>query len=369
LLDTRGNLWVSDFGLAQVQSEAGLALTLTGDVLGTLRYMSPEQALGRRTLVDHRSDIYALGVTLYELLTLRPAVGGSDRQEILRRIAFEDTPGLRRSNPAAPRELETIVLKAMAKEPEGRYATAQELADDLKRFLENRPIQARRPSLMDRSVKWGRRHPSFLMSASVLLAMTVIGLAVGSMLLARERLEVSRQRDRANELAGIANAQRALAEQNARLARQAVDEMYTQVAESWLAGQPKLEGVQRQFLERALGFYEQFARYHGDDPEAIREAARACRRAGDIRLRFGQLVEAEAALRAGISLLESPHAGREPTDRKGLSNEYNSLGMVLFRASRMADAERAFRRSLELNQEIATRFPDFREYRNGLAIR
>src|SRR5206468_5638624 len=103
LLDTRGNLWITDFGLAQIQAEAGLTLTMTGDVLGTLRYMSPEQALGRRTLVGHRADIYSLGATLYELLTLRPAVDGSDRQEILRRIAFEETPGLRRSNPAVPR--------------------------------------------------------------------------------------------------------------------------------------------------------------------------------------------------------------------------------------------------------------------------
>jgi serine/threonine-protein kinase len=90
LLDARGNLWVTDFGLAQVQAEGGLTLTLTGDVLGTLRYMSPEQALGRRALVDHRSDIYSLGATLYELLTLHPAIEGTDRQEILRRIAFEE---------------------------------------------------------------------------------------------------------------------------------------------------------------------------------------------------------------------------------------------------------------------------------------
>ncbi len=160
LLDARGQLWVTDFGLAQVQAEGGLNLTLTGDVLGTLRYMSPEQALGRRTLVNHRTDLYSLGVTLYELLTLHPAIEGTDRQEILRRIAFEETPGLRRHNPEVPRELETIVLKAIAKEPEGRYTTAQELADDLKRFLEHKPILARRPSLVERAAKWAGVTPS-----------------------------------------------------------------------------------------------------------------------------------------------------------------------------------------------------------------
>jgi serine/threonine protein kinase len=177
LLDTRGSLWVTDFGLAQVQAEAGLTLTLTGDVLGTLRYMSPEQALGRRALLDHRADIYSLAVTLYELLTLRPAVGGSDRQQILRRIAFEETPGLRRHNPAVPWELETIVLKAMAKEPEGRYASAQELADDLRRFLEHKPIRAKRPSLAERAAKWSRRHQSVVMTATLLL---VLGTAVSA---------------------------------------------------------------------------------------------------------------------------------------------------------------------------------------------
>src|SRR5205085_5778169 len=134
MLDERGNLWVTDFGLAHVQhSEA--SLTRTGDLVGTLRYMSPEQALAKRVVIDHRTDVYSLGVTLYELLTLHPALDGRDRQELLRQIAFEEPPPPRRHNPAVPRELETVVLKAMAKEPADRYASAQELADDLRRFL------------------------------------------------------------------------------------------------------------------------------------------------------------------------------------------------------------------------------------------
>ena len=91
LVDGKGHLWVTDFGLAQVQSDT--RLTLTGDLLGTLRYMSPEQALARRAAVDHRTDIYSLGVTLYELLTLQPAIGGRDRQELLRQIEFAEPPG------------------------------------------------------------------------------------------------------------------------------------------------------------------------------------------------------------------------------------------------------------------------------------
>src|SRR5437763_15676049 len=111
LLDARGRLWVTDFGLAQVQTDA--RLTATGDLLGTLRYMSPEQALAQPVGVDHRTDVYSLGATLYELLTLEPAFPGRDRQEILRQIALEEPRPPRRLNARIPAELETIVLKAM----------------------------------------------------------------------------------------------------------------------------------------------------------------------------------------------------------------------------------------------------------------
>ena len=143
LIDRDGSLWITDFGLARFPSD--LSLTHTGDMVGTLRYMSPEQALARRGVVDQRTDVYSLGVTLYELLALRPAFDGRDHQELLRQIALDEPTKPRRINPAIPRDLETIVLKAMAKDPSGRYATAQELAADLKRFLDDRPILARRP--------------------------------------------------------------------------------------------------------------------------------------------------------------------------------------------------------------------------------
>ena len=114
---------------------------MTGDLLGTLRYMSPEQALAKRVVVDHRSDIYSLGVTLYELLTLQPAFAGDDRQELLRQIAFEEPRKPRQINARIPQDLETIILKAIEKNPADRYATAQELADDLRRFLAERADQ------------------------------------------------------------------------------------------------------------------------------------------------------------------------------------------------------------------------------------
>jgi serine/threonine protein kinase/Flp pilus assembly protein TadD len=174
LVDGRGQLWVADFGLAQVQGDT--KLTLTGDLVGTLRYMSPEQALAQRVVLDHRSDIYSLGVTLYELLTLEPAFNGRDRQELLRQIAQEEPRPPRRLNPAMPPELQTIVGKAIEKNPGDRYATAQELADDLRRYLQDEPIRARRPTLVQRARKWSRRHKTAVGAAVVVLA--VLGLVV-----------------------------------------------------------------------------------------------------------------------------------------------------------------------------------------------
>src|SRR5271156_4131175 len=120
--------------------------------------MSPEQVTAGRVPVDHRTDIYSLGATLYELLTLKPAFKGQDRQELLRQIAFEEPVAPQRLNRAIPVELETIAGKAMEKNPADRYATAKDMADDLKRYLNDEPTLARRPSLWQRGRKWGRRH-------------------------------------------------------------------------------------------------------------------------------------------------------------------------------------------------------------------
>jgi eukaryotic-like serine/threonine-protein kinase len=177
MLDSCGNLWVTDFGLAHMQ-HGEASLTMTGDIVGTLRYMSPEQALAKRVPIDHRTDIYSLGVTLYELMTLQPAVRGKDRQELLQQIAFEEAKAPRRLHKAIPAELETIVLKAMEKRPQDRYATAQELADDLQRWLLDQPIRARRPSWVQVGRKWLRRHQAVVWSAALLLfVLMIVGVA------------------------------------------------------------------------------------------------------------------------------------------------------------------------------------------------
>jgi serine/threonine protein kinase len=209
LLDDQGQLWVTDFGLAQVQGNP--CLTLTGDIVGTLRYMSPEQSLGKRVVIDGRTEIYSLGVTLYELLTLRPAIEGQDRQEILRKIAQEEPVAPRKLNPAIPRDLETILLKATAKEPTGRYATAKELADELRRLLEYKPIRAKRVSAIEQFRKWCRRNPALAAAiaavATALLAVTVLSVLYAD----RQRhfaLEQAKSLAESNRLLAIRNFDR-----------------------------------------------------------------------------------------------------------------------------------------------------------------
>jgi WD40 repeat protein/serine/threonine protein kinase len=207
LLDTQGTVWITDFGLAKV-SESGDALTHTGDIVGTLRYMAPERFDGH---ADARSDIYALGLTLYEMLVLRPAQDETDRHRLMQQIVARDPIRPRRLNPAIPRDLETIVLKAAAREPAHRYATAMELAEDLGRFLDDRPIRARRLSAIEQAGRWCRRNPLVAGLAAALVLAFVVGFAGVSWKwreAVAEREAKERQRQRATEARAAAESAR-----------------------------------------------------------------------------------------------------------------------------------------------------------------
>jgi serine/threonine protein kinase len=284
LVDNHGNLWVTDFGLAQFHANAGL--TQTGELLGTLRYMSPEQADGPRGVVDHRTDVYSLGATLYELLTLRWIFEGSGRQTLLYQIMREEPRRPRAIDPAIPAELETIVLKAVAKDPAERYATAGAFAEDLRRFLDNKPILARRPSLAQCGRKWGQRHPTVVIAAVVLLILIAAGSLVSTALLSAEeaktraeevKAKAAQERAEAEEARAKAAADRERqraeqAEKRLQIAREAVDEII-QVAEAELLDRRDLEGVRNRLLESALRYNQRLIAEGRDDPNAQAEMA------------------------------------------------------------------------------------------------
>jgi eukaryotic-like serine/threonine-protein kinase len=207
LLDARGRVWLTDFGLAKmVDSED---LTHTGDFVGTLRYMAPERFRG---MCDERSDVYSLGLTLYEMVALRPAFDASDRHKLIECVLHTEPPRLRKLVPTVPRDLATIIEKMIAPGPERRYATAAALADDLRRFVNGRSITARRASAAERAVRWCRRNPWVAVS----LVLLVLGTALSGWQAVRatfaertaRRAEASAltQRKRAEDEAEIAEA-------------------------------------------------------------------------------------------------------------------------------------------------------------------
>ncbi len=178
LLDDRGVVWITDFGLARRYND--VSLTRTGQLLGTPRYMSPEQAEAASKPLDHRTDIYSLGATLYELLTGRPAFDGPTPQDVVKQIIAREPIRPRQLDPHVPRDLETIVLKAMAKRPEDRYPTAQALADDLQRFANGEPIQARRIGIVGRTWRWAKREPVVAgLAGAVGIALLVGAISTG----------------------------------------------------------------------------------------------------------------------------------------------------------------------------------------------
>lgn len=210
LLTADGTPRIADFSLAR-RIDGGPQVTLTGAAMGTPSYMAPEQVLGRSDAFASSVDIYALGALLYEMLTGRPPFRAESSAETQRQVLSEEPAAPSRLNAKVPRDLETICLKCLQKAPGRRYPTAGALADDLRRFLDGRPVEARRPGAAERAARWARRNPSHAALVGVAGLLVALALAAGARewrLAAARRADIERTAERLGFVAALQQAER-----------------------------------------------------------------------------------------------------------------------------------------------------------------
>ncbi len=267
ILDGEGRLRILDFGLARVEGQE--SLTLSGDLIGTVLYMSPEQAMARRIGIDHRTDVYSLGATLYQMLVWRPPFEGRDHRDTLSRILFHDPAPLRSLNPRIPRDLETIVLKCLQKEPSDRYATAEALAQDLRRFARGDPIEARPPGVIEKFTRRAWRQKGLAGTAAGLILFAV----AAGLLFMKYREEDFQARTRAFEsrvLEGMMLLEAGQAGPRERLIATGLRDGQEKVLEPESGGVVGFDPVRR-----ALEVLEEARKLRPDRPEAPFHRARA----------------------------------------------------------------------------------------------
>ena len=339
ILDNQQRVWVTDFGLAT--SDESMSITASGDAVGTLRYMAPEQFDAK---TDTCSDIYSLGATLYELATGHPAFTGNTKPQLIQRILSGACKRPRQHVPSMPRDLENIILKAMAHAPQLRYQSAQELHSDLSRFLQNRPVQARPINIVTRCWRWCRRQPAVAiptLSAGLLLLLVAVIATSGYFRVKQALTEKAAEYQRAeqqqalagenlkkaNESLTIANRERSRAEHNLSLSLESLEKVFdrftpwqTYVSES--PGEHGSEEFETKFeslvatqdvelLQDLLRFYDRFTEQNQHNNGLTRAAAHANRRVGDIYQHLGQFDESSRAYADALKLykqllVESP---------------------------------------------------------------
>jgi serine/threonine protein kinase/tetratricopeptide (TPR) repeat protein len=357
LLDTTGRVWITDFGLAK--TEESKDLTSPGDVVGTVTYMAPERF---QAVADSRSDVYGIGITLYEMLTLRPAFEDRNRARLIERVSHEEPQRPAKIDARIPRDLETIVLKAIAKEPANRYATACDMGEDLSRFLADRPIRSRRTPVAERAWRWCRRNPAVAGLVALLILALVAGVA-----------GVTWQWRRAEGNLQAALRQQARADSNARKARQAFEEAFTRVSESKLVGVPGVQPLRQELLEAAQRYYRDFVEEARADPELQADLAAAHFRVASIDIFLDQGEAAGAALKEGVDLVErllQEHPENQELPKR-LAGFLQSARRLHSYASHMVGLSRddaTLLKAIALWERFARAYPDVRGFQSDLAL-
>jgi len=321
ILDLQGVLWITDFGLARRMDDPDL--TKSGSLLGTPRYMSPEQAAAAQRPIDHRTDIYSLGASLYEMLACRPAFEGATPMEVVIQILDREPVSPRRLNPAVPPDLETIVLKAMAKRPEDRYQSADGVADDLRRWLVFEPISARQISLFGRLARWCRRNPA-VATLTTTVAALLVTIAIASTvaavkmrdLAARERdAKVSVDRARLTAVEALGAKEAAL--QSEQRARDRAELAQKEAEQSQIGTEAARVEAERE-RNLAVASHEQaqdhLARSLYEQAHALRTSRQTGRRWLMLdRLRDAELLRGRERAAIGPDATGAPAAARDPS--------------------------------------------------------
>jgi tetratricopeptide (TPR) repeat protein len=331
------HLKITDFGLAK-QLDEDDGQTQSGAVLGTPSYMAPEQARGETRRLGPAADVYALGAILYDLLTGRPPFRGEGVLDTLEQVRSREPVPPRKLRARLPRDLETICLKCLVKDPARRYGSALELAEDLHRFRSGEPIRARPVGTLEAFAKWARRRPAV---AALLLALAlalVAGLA-GS-LWYNARLRAARDR----------------AEVNFGRARRAVEAMLTDVGQEQLAHAPGFEAKRRALLEKALAFYEELLADRGDAPGLEWDTAEAAQRVGDIRKLLGRHAEAADSYAGAIDRWQALAADRRA--RGHLADCHNDRGEALRLDSRATEARAEYAEARRIAADLVAEDAD-----------
>lgn len=365
LIDSAGVVWVTDFGLAKALGHD--EVSQTGDIVGTLRYIAPEQLEGRH---DARSDVYSLGLTLYELLALRPAFDDPDRSSLLKKIAQGSPPPPSKIRPEIPRDLETIVLKAISREPGHRYPSAAELALDLRRFLEDRPIHARRTHPVVRLWRWARREravASLAGTAALLVALVAVVATVGYIRTRAAMEGERRQSAKADAISGLAmDALERIFDRFAPRRPAPTSDVTVQGSEGEeieVPVQPVLSREAAALLDQLLEFYGRLAAEGADDRRLREKSADAQRRVGDIRQRLGDVDEARAAYGKALEAYQGLCASAKDEIRFPIeiARIHNELGRTAWASGEPGQAShRTALEVLESVQTAAGRSPSFR---------
>ena len=341
LMAADGTPRITDFGLAKsLASDSGL--TRTDSIMGSPGYMAPEQAEGRTKRVGPPADVYALGAILYELLTGRPPFVGATVLETLEQVRTTEPVAPSRLVPHLPRDVETIALKCLHKDPVKRYESATALAEDLRRYLGGESILARPVGPIERGWRWYRRNPVVAGLAASLAALLVLATAASLAAYARmsnlasgehaARLTAERETQAARDARVREAAQRLRAEANFRKARAAVDGYLTTVSESQLLKVPGLQPLRGELLESALRFYRDFLKKRGDDPTLRAELAATQARIGRIQTELGAVEAARRSLKSAIAAYQAEII-KNPQDlalRTALADAWLSLGDLAF---------------------------------------